>query len=719
MVVEDGAFRGFLRLLIILLGLCFAAGQLVDHNSFLVQGISKRLLSDATDMHRSGDFGAAVDVCDTVLAADSDNIEAHFIKGTALMHLVDIHAAALSFNNVLKRDSLHLRARLNIATLHHRYGRLDDAIIQYEIGLSDARSLLSQHPSDAQLAALYNKLTANLAVAYTQAGLVKESKALLLLTLSYHLKHQRESCSTDSLLLDTKIQDSKDCIKHRQKSVFALMHIFRLQKATVDFNRIEFNLACVYMQTMKSISTGQYFEGALTPFDSLLEPLHLSQRFAISSAASARFPRVTARNYSRSSSSTKFRIGFLSFDFNDHPTCLLVKGIFDQVREKSIRGDSIQLFSYSYGKNDNSSCRRDIETLSHFFFDVSEMTPKAAAELVRSNDLDILCDLQGHTLGNRLAILAERPAPIQVAYLIFPGTSGLSFIDSIVADRHVLPAEHARYFSEGIVTVPSRSSYQVSSSAFHTSTTIVLGDDERMRLREKYGLPTDLRIFVFANLNKVDKIDKATLEGWFGILSRSPNSVLWLLAPSFTSADQKDIVVRENINNLATSFGIAGVSKRIFFASRVAKAEHIQRHGAADLFLDTFTYGAHSTATDALVGQLPVLSIRGDSFPSRVAVSLITSLCDGEIDPICNALLPSSVKQFQDSAVKFATHPRALKSIRKKIFNAQALKKGIFCTARGVDDFLSSMYALSESTVSSAHRNVVVVEGRGSELFCR
>jgi predicted O-linked N-acetylglucosamine transferase (SPINDLY family) len=719
-VFGEGSLRGggLRRLLLALFALCFSTGQLVDQESFLVQGISKRLLSDATYMHRGGDFIGAVGACDIVLAADSENIEAYFMKGTALMHLGDIHASASSFNNVLKRDSLHLKARLNIATLHHRFGKLDDAIIQYEIGISDARSLLPQHSSDVQLASLYNKLIANLAVAYTQSGLVKESRALLLLTLTYHLERQRDTCSTDdSSLLDTK-QDSEDCIKSRQKSVFALTHLYRLQRATVDFNRIEYNLACVYMQTMKSISNGQYLDAGFTPFDSLLEPLHLSQRFAIASAASVRYPKVAATSYSRTSSSTQFRLGFLSFDFNDHPTCLLVKGIFDQVREMSIRGESIQLYSYSYGKNDNSSCRRDIEVLSHRFYDVSEMTPKATADLVRSDDLDILVDLQGHTLGNRLSILAERPAPIQVAYLIFPGTSGLSFIDSIVADRHVLPAEHAKYFSEGLVLVPSRSSYQVSSPAFHNSKPAVLTDDERIRLREKYGLPTDPRIFVYANFNKHDKIDKQTLEGWFGILSRVPNSVLWLLAPSFTSSDQKDTVVRDNINNLATSFGIAGVSRRIFFASRENKAEHIKRHCAADLFLDTYTYGAHSTATDALIGQLPVLSIIGDSFPSRVAVSLISSLCDGEIEPICSTLLPSSVKQFQDSAVRLATHPRALESIRKKLFNAQVHKKGIFCEARGVDDFLSTLYALAESR-SSAHRNVIIVAGRGSELFCR
>lgn len=203
------------------------------------------------------------------------------------------------------------------------------------------------------------------------------------------------------------------------------------------------------------------------------------------------------------------RLGFLSFDFNDHPTSQLLEGFFAVVQNYSASCSStpnlfcdVQLYAYNYGKNDNSSYRRRLVELADHFLDTAEKSFEEIEGMIRSHDIDILFDMQVHTKSNRLDILFSRPAPIIVNYLVYPGTAGSTLHDYIVVDNVVVPPENARYYTESLLLLPP--TYQVST-------------------RDQHAVPKNINsIFrpeevVLCNFNKIDKLDPSTFHSWMNV----------------------------------------------------------------------------------------------------------------------------------------------------------------------------------------------------------
>jgi len=256
--------------------------------------------------------------------------------------------------------------------------------------------------------------------------------------------------------------------------------------------------------------------------------------------------------------------------------------------------------------------------------------------------------MQGFTLGGRPELTARLLSPIQVNYLIFPGTSGASFMHYLVGDKYVTPPEHAEYYTEKLAILPQ--SYQINFYKRHIESNMDFElnyyDFERRRaLRRENGLCEDC--FVFANFNKQDKIEPNIFNTWCDILKSVPGSVLWLLEPSHR---YKESGIKENLYTEAMSRGIK--KDRIRFAKRVDKRNHLLRVNLADLFLDSFLYGAHSTATDSLRGGLPVLSVGGGSFARRVGITLLETMSKEKgAEDVSNYLLVGSMKDFGDTAV--------------------------------------------------------------------
>uniref|UniRef100_A0A6U2S0D6 protein O-GlcNAc transferase n=1 Tax=Leptocylindrus danicus TaxID=163516 RepID=A0A6U2S0D6_9STRA len=350
----------------------------------------------------------------------------------------------------------------------------------------------------------------------------------------------------------------------------------------------------------------------------------------------------------------KLRLGFISYDFNNHPTSHLSEGLFVWHNRSNIFS-SIEMAAYSYGKNDDSLYRKVIvDSLgglfiedndeSGRFYEIKDLGYTEALNLVReTHSPHIVFDMQGPTLGARPEITSRRLAPIQVNALIYPGTSGSSSMDYILVDRFVAPPESVRHFTEKLLVMPV--TYQMNFYereeellSFADSNVIVRRESEKWRkLRIKEGLPlrqnhqsygnlfpleaNSAAPFVFANLNKLDKIEPRAFSAWMDVLKRVPNSVLWLLEPS---SKYRNSGKEDTLKEMAEMHGVN--PDRLLFARRVSKFSHLQRLPAADLFLDTFIYGAHSTATDALRGGLPVLTLPSDQFAGRVGMSLLRAV---------------------------------------------------------------------------------------------
>jgi predicted O-linked N-acetylglucosamine transferase (SPINDLY family) len=272
------------------------------------------------------------------------------------------------------------------------------------------------------------------------------------------------------------------------------------------------------------------------------------------------------------------------------------------------------------------------------FVDVRGLSDRQVAELMCDQGIDIAVDLKGFTASNRAGIFAYRGAPLQVGYLGFPATMGASFIDYIIADRRIIPPRLDSAFAEKVVRLPD--SYQVNDRQRRVA--------ERTPSRTEAGLPE--RGFVFCSFNNSYKIRPAMFDVWMRLLRQVEGSVLWLLHDNEAAAD--------NLRRQAEARGVAG--SRLVFAPRLDLEAHLARHRLADLFLDTFPVNAHTTASDALWTGLPLLTLSGETFVSRVAASLLAAVGLPE-------LITERLSDYEALALELATMPARLAETRKKL----------------------------------------------------
>jgi predicted O-linked N-acetylglucosamine transferase (SPINDLY family) len=273
------------------------------------------------------------------------------------------------------------------------------------------------------------------------------------------------------------------------------------------------------------------------------------------------------------------------------------------------------------------------------FVDVLRLSNAGAAGAVRELEADIAIDLQGHTTGSRPGILAHRPAPVQVGYLGYPGTSGADFIDYVIADAFVVPAEQQRFFSEQIVYLPD--CFQVND---HQGVSPASAPT-----RAAEGLPEIG--FVFCCFNNSYKLNPGMFDIWMRLLREVPGSVLWLR--------EESAMAGRNLRNEARARAVDPA--RIVFARRLpALEDHLARHCLADLFLDTLPYNAHTTASDALAAGLPLLTCAGSAYAGRVAGSLLRAIGLPE-------LITGSLKDYEALALKLARDSRLLGELRSRL----------------------------------------------------
>ena len=334
---------------------------------------------------------------------------------------------------------------------------------------------------------------------------------------------------------------------------------------------------------------------------------------------------------------SRLRVGYLSSDFRDHAVSQLLAGVF----ESHNRG-RFETYAFSTGPNDASGLRRRVERSFDHFLEVAALSDREIAARMSECSIDIAIDLGGHSMGGRPGVLAYRPAPVQVGFLGFPGTYGADFIDYLIADRHVIPEHDRTHYVEQIIYLPD--SYLPTDGPPPMSTP---------PSRTAAGLPA--RGFVYCCFNASYKISPAIFDVWMRLLNAVPDSVLWLRNPSATVK-----------NNLAKEAERRGVdSSRLVYAPRTeTRAEHFSRLALADVFLDTQPYNAHTTASDALGAGVPIITIRGKTFASRVATSLLEA-CD------LGHLAVETAPEYEQLALELALAPHRVAALKEHLLRAR------------------------------------------------
>lgn len=332
------------------------------------------------------------------------------------------------------------------------------------------------------------------------------------------------------------------------------------------------------------------------------------------------------------------RIGYLSSDFHDHATAHLMLGLFaahDRAR--------FSIHAYSCGGGDGGAYGRRIAGDCDTFTDLAGVDARDAARRIYGDGIDILIDLKGYTRHNRLDICALRPSPVQATWLGFPGTSGAGFFDYIVTDDIVTPPGDAAFYSEAFAAMPH--CYQVNNDGQDIAASPIS--------RAEAGLPDGA--VVLASFNNTYKLEPVMFAVWMEILRAVPDAVLWLLVNNPRAA--------ENLRRTASAAGIDPA--RLVFADMMAKPMHLKRMGLADLVLDTRIYNGHTTTSDALWAGVPVLTLRGTHFASRVSASILSACGMPE-------LIVDTLADYRSRGVALAGNPARLAAFRREVERRRA-----------------------------------------------
>lgn len=330
----------------------------------------------------------------------------------------------------------------------------------------------------------------------------------------------------------------------------------------------------------------------------------------------------------------RLRIGYVSSDFREHAVGFgmsEVVELHDRTR--------FEIFGYYCGIERDDSTKQRIKSHLDHWRDIRGLGDDDSAALIRQDEIDILIDLNGYTRDARTAVFARQPAPIIANWYGFPSTMGTPYHHYIIGDAVVIPPGAEIYYSEKVLRLAC---YQPNDRKR------VVAEQPHGRAAE--GLP-DNDSFVFCCLNGSQKIMPGMFQLWMHILKQSPNAVLWLLD---AGAD-----INQRLRTLAQQCGVSG--SRLCFAPKRPNPEHLARYRHADLFLDTFPYGAHTTASDALWMGVPVLTVPGKTFASRVCASLVSSA--GCADFIC-----ATPEDYAQKAIAIARDPEAQRQRKQEIY---------------------------------------------------
>ena len=566
-----------------------------------------------------GRFDDAVASYDRVLTARPDAVMALINRGNALRELSRFEEALASYDRALELRPDHVNALNNRGNVLRDLKRLDEALASYDKALSIAAD-------DAK--ALANR-----------GNVLKELQRL----------DEALACYDKALSIDP---DDAEILCNRG---VALMDARQYELAALDFEasvRIDGDRPYVLGQWNHCLRHCCDWRSAGEVTARIVQQIRAGRRadfpFSFLSVSdSAPDQRTCSEIYVRDKFSTtvrpmwsgirsehrRIRAAYMSSDFREHAISYLTAGLFEH-HDRS----GFEVFAVALGPDDDSAMRLRLRGAFEHFIEAGGMSDREVAHLIREREIDIVVDLNGHTDGGRPAILALRPAPVQVSYIGLAGTMGAEFVDYLIADPVLVEPADVEHYAEKIVWMPD--AYLVNDDRRPIA--------DRTPSRAEAGLPE--AGFVFCSFNLTYKITPEFFEVWMRLLRKVDGSVLWMLAGNPSA-----------VRNLRREAEARGVDpSRLVFASRARPEEHLARHRLADLFLDTLPYNAHTTACDALWTGLPLVTCRGGAFAGRVAASLLTAVGMPE-------LVASSIEAYEALALRLATDSAALAAIRAKL----------------------------------------------------
>lgn len=541
-------------------------------------------------------------------------------------HLGSLYAYENDFERAINCFQRALTLRPDDAQLHSRLGNVFRRSNRFEDALASYDKLTGLNPTSAE--AFNDRGIALGELARHEDALASFQQALVLDPLHANAMGNLGAMLGCLRRYDDAARTFARLIEIEPEYPHAIGNLLGSRMYSCDWSQYEADLERLNSAVMKG-------EKAVEPFTLLAATwsaaalLQCAQTHAAEACSPSERPLWSGQRYAHD----KIRVAYLSADFHDHATAYLMAELFELHDH-----ERFEIIALSFGPDSRGAMRQRLLRSFDRFVDVRTKSDREAASLLREMEIDIAVDLKGFTTDGRPGILAQRPAPVQVSYLGFPGSMGVGYVDYILADRYVIPAEHQYFYSEKVVWLPD--SYQINDTQRQIAKTTPT--------RAECALPASG--FVFCCFNNNYKITPDVFDVWMRLLTEISGSVLWLL--------EDNAAVSRNLRSEALRRGVT--AERLVFAPRVGLDEHLARHKLADLFLDTRPYNAHTTASDALWAGLPVLTCTGTTFPSRVAASLLNAVGLPE-------LITENLADYEALALKLATCPDLLSDIRAKL----------------------------------------------------
>ncbi len=575
-------------------------------------------------------FDEALTHYDKVLELKPDYSEAWLIKGIILYELKRFDEALVHFDEGLTLKPNNAEAWLNKGLTLYKIKRFDEALIQYDKALT---------------------LKPDYAEAWLSKGVILAERKCFDEALYHYDKAQSikpdyaEAWSNKAAILD-ELRRYREAITNYEKALSL--------KSEIDWRPGDLLHVKMKICSWSDLSDClidisrrvTLMERVVSPFlllalnDDALLHKKSSEIFSQSKYPVNSFVKASAKP----SKKQKIKIGYFSPDFKNHPVSYLTAELY-QLHDRG----KFEIIAFSFGVDDQSAMRKRLVQSFDQFIDVTNMSDSEIAELSRNLQIDIAVDLAGYTKDSRTGIFSHRAAPIQTSYVGYLGTMGAEYYDYLLADKTIIPNELKKFYSEKIVYLPS---YQVNDRKRIIS--------EKKFTRLEFGLPETG--FVFCCFNNNYKIQPSIFDSWMRILNAVEGSVLFLYADND--------LAKANLINEASIRGVG--SARLVFGGRIPPEEYLARYRVCDLFLDTFPYNAGTTASDSLLVSVPVLTLMGKSFASRIAASILNAIDLPE-------MIATSQDEYEALAIELAKNNIKLAEIKEKL-NKNRLTTPLFDT---------------------------------------
>lgn len=611
-----------------------------------------RLLQKGFHLHKKNKFNEAIKIYNELFEKDNNNPQLNLFIGTLYIQTKNYQKAIHYLEQCLKIDKYNTPATNNLAVAYERIDQIENALKLYLKSLN----IFENNPEtnfrianlylkskDFERAIKYYQKTINLKPdfinAYINLGniffkLEKFEKALncfdeviklddknihaFLSRGDIYLKLNNYTYAINNYEEIIKIDPFHDLVLGKLLFAKMFIHDWNNYNKLLDFivKNIDKNLMVIHPSIFLSVidQPDLHLKASKIYHNKSYKGEHNEEKIELKK-------------------NSKINVGYFSSDFYNHATLRLMMDVF-QHHDKS----KFRIFGFSYGPKKNDNYTKKFKTYLDDYHHIEDMGFKEIYSICKKININIAVDLKGYTQHNKINIFKKRIAPIQISYLGYPGTTGLDNMDYILADKVIIPDESTKFYTEKILHLPD--CYQPNEKHKNIS--------RNKKSKKDFGLNEDK--FIFCSFNFNYKITPNIFNIWINILKQTPNSILWILVSNKTA--------KKNLKFYAESNGLD--PERIVFAEYLSESEHLARLKLADIFLDTFPYNAHTTASDAIRMGVPIITIKGKSFASRVAASILHQFGLDE-------LIMINEEKYKNKAIKLYNQPDELKKLRMKL----------------------------------------------------